>query len=626
MARINISVKGLQSALSVSLVPGGALLVGREPDESRIDWGALATCPAISDPVNYNTYQVESLAVPAGVVSANHLLVLADHAATAVYDLGSRNGSWAQVEPLQPIVFGEGQDFSITLAHTPDAESPLHRPQDVEWSQNEDFARAVEQELTRWLHESELPVRVTLHPPHSRAEGFLLVDDSLIELQVQGTLEVPTGTLMSIISEYIHGQNERFQQLSRRASEMVAASPEIRQILLRTATSAATGRRTLFLGPTGVGKELLARSYHGYSPRRDGPFVTVNCALLEKDLLYAQLFGARRGSFTSAVSDVPGLIEAAHGGTLFLDELGEMSPEVQKALLRFLDSRGEYYRLGDPKARRADVQIVGASNAPLDDPDYRSQRFRDDLWYRLAASVVLVPPLCERPEDVRAYLSSRKLHGGKLSVAEALSAEALADVMRDPWPGNFRDLENFIDRLPAVMRPGIIDRATCAAAIQEGRPRTFAGRSAAARGPERASTAAPPAAPSAVPDAAGRSSGKARAVTVLPKNAALGWEHITQSALSAFLQDQGEALAGWDQLQLLVERYLKPMYVAYAALPQHSWDSLLQVNYSAIARRLCIGDGSTVKTHLVRFEERFVRHNAPDSSKQPAATLASTSD
>lgn len=153
--------------------------------------------------------------------------------------------------------------------------------------------------------------------------------------------------------------------------------------------------------------------------------MTVNCALLEKDLLHVQLFGACRGSFTGAVADIVGLIEAAHGGTLFLDELGEMSADVQKALLRFLDSRGEYYRLGDSGPRMADVQVECASNVSLDDPACRGARFRSDLWYRLASAVIKVPPLHERPDDILAFLRSRTLPGNPLRIAECLTEDAL---------------------------------------------------------------------------------------------------------------------------------------------------------------------------------------------------------
>ena len=624
MTRIQIDSKELEGALSVRVEPGDALLVGRAPDPSRIEWSALGSRQSPADRMNDGTaadhYRIETMAVQSGRVSANHLLILRDAEATAVYDLGSRNGSWVQLQPRFPVVFDPDQDVAIALAGTPPTEPRLPQPKEATWTQDADFAGAVEQALVAWLVQVDAPIRLILHPPSACKDGFPLADDSHIEVQEYGTLRTPISTLLSLISEYIHAQNVRFMQLQRRVSGMVAASPEIREILLRTADSAASGRRTLFLGPTGVGKELLARSYHGYSLRHQGPFVTVNCALLDKDLLYAQLFGARRGSFTGAVADVPGLIEAANGGTLFLDELGEMNLEVQKALLRFLDSRGEYYRLGESRMRRADVQVIGASNAPIGDPEYRAQRFRDDLWYRLASSVIVVPPLHERPEDIRAYLSSRMLPGSKWSVAESLTEEALAVVLRDPWPGNFRDLENFIDRLPRVSAPRSISRQRCEAAIQEGRPTPVIARSAGPSGPPPVAAAAHAAASQPPRELPARPKGKLHAIPLLPANTALGWERIVGTALQAFLADQGEEPAGWDQLLLLVERYLKPMFVAHASAPAPGAVTTRPVNYSALARRLHIGDGSTVKTHLTRFEERFARSaGAADAEPSPAA-------
>lgn len=607
MIRIHIEVKELGAPLQAEVGAGRALLIGRAPDPSRIDWSALdpqtAACALVSAQTHPGHYTIETLTIASNRISANHLLVLNDGAAAGLYDLNSRNGSWVKLTPQRSTILLPEPEVKVSLAGAPQGEPQLPRPRDAQWDQPADFGMAVAQCITIWLKQCELPVRVLLHPPGSAAQGLKLADEGFIELQEEGTLNISGSTLIDQVSEYIHDQNTRFSQIERRASAMIAASPVIRQILLRTADAAASGRRTILLGATGVGKELLARSYHGYSPRHSGPFVTVNCALLNKDLLYAQLFGARRGSFTGAVADIAGLIEAAHGGTLFLDELGELCPEVQKALLRFLDSRGEYYRLGEPRVRHADVLLVCATNAPLDDSGYRSGRFRDDLWYRLASSVIRVPALRERPEDVRAFLESRPLHGGKWSVAQCLTPEALALALQDPWPGNFRDLENFVDRLPASACPHGIDRAQCEAALREGRAQGSSGSPAVSAQPTAAVTTP---AVRALAESVGRLGGRPRIESALPANAALGWDRINQIALSAFLEDQGEHQAGWDQLQLFVERYLKPMFVAHAAAPQQApGASLRSVNYAALARRLHIGDGSTVKTHLSRFAERF---------------------
>lgn len=649
MTRISIHARDLESSISATLEPGRALLIGRAPDPSRIDWGALlpqqAPCALMNPRTEAACYRVETFAVQSGRTSANHLLVLQDAAVTALYDLGSRNGSWVKLGPQRPIVMTGGFEVSISLAGTPTQESRLSRPKAADWREDEDFGTAVVRAIDAWLLQIDAPVHVVLKPVGSATSGFLLADDRAIELHEHGTLQLSITTLFELVSEYIHDQNVRWKQLQRRVSGMVTGSAVLREILSRTAEAAASSRRTIFLGPTGVGKELLARSYHGYSPRHSGPFVTVNCALLEKDLLYAQLFGARRGSFTGAIADVVGLIETADGGTLFLDELGELSPDVQKALLRFLDSRGEYYRLGEPRARHADIQLVCASNAPLDDPGYRSARFRDDLWYRLAASVIAVPPLCERPDDIRAFLSNRVLHGGKRRIVDCLTEEALDLVLKDPWPGNFRDLENFVARLPPVAGFERIDRARCEQATLEGRPKAVSASpttpvpaSPVPASPAPASSAPAPA--SSAPSLAAsadlqqapppkespiRPTARLRAAPSAHSNTALGWERIMHVTLSAFLEDHGEEQAGWDQLHLLIERYLKPMFVAHGATLKQVPIVGCSVNYSALARKLHIADGSTVKTHLTRFEERLAamaplplaHAGAPSQSKAP---------
>lgn len=629
MTRIRIAASELESEIEVEVAPGEALLIGRAPDPNSLDWTALVLPQAPYALMNVRiaqaNYRLETLALPSALLSANHLLVLGDGALISVFDLGSRNGSFIRLDPQYPMVGTAGQSLQFCLASAAPFMSPPARPRDARWAREVDFCAAVQKALVAWLQELSAPVQVILHAPGSQSDGFLLADDNILELQVHGTLQFPGSTLLDMVNDYIHDQNARFLQLRRRAADMVAASPAIQQILARTAEAAATGRRTLLLGPTGVGKELLARSYHRYSPRSEGPFVTVNCALLEKELLYAQLFGARRGSFTGAVTDLAGLIEAAHGGTLFLDELGEMSLEVQKALLRFLDSRGEYYRLGDPKPRRSEVQLVCASNVPLDEPGHRSGRFRDDLWYRLAACVLNIPPLAARPQDVREFLDSRLLRGSIWSVADCLTTEALELVLQDPWPGNFRDLENFVDRLPVAARPRSIGRDKCAEALREGRPP--ATPAPAAEAPALLLSATSPVAPAPItaspPPAPERPApsepappplSRLRADAASPSNGELGWNRIVNTALGAFLEDQGEKPAGWDQLQLFVERYLKPMFVAQAAAPAQAASGARAPSYAALARRLNIGDGSTVKTHLLRFEERFAQPAGAKSS------------
>ena len=433
----------------------------------------------------------------------------------------------------------------------------------------------------------------------------MLADESILQIEPRLDRTVPTAlpSIYETIHRYISAQNGRYLQLQTRHLGMVASAPETQQILLRTADAARGGKRVVFLGPTGVGKELLARSYHGYSPCHHGPFVTVNCGQLDRELLYAQLFGAARGSFTGAVRDVVGLVESADGGTLFLDELGEMSLDVQRSLLRFLDSRGEYYRLGDPKPRRARVQVVCASNLALSNPKIRSERFRNDLWYRLANVVIHVRPLRERHKDIVAFLSTRHPPESAVSAWDALSPQAQKWVLSYSWPGNFRELESFVEGLPAALERHELTARQCEDLHSANMPCSVTPCACESASSARA----------ALPPSRGGMPASSSAFMALrrrqPEVAALpneqfDWAGVLGRSLQAFLQDQGPQPASWDQLYLLCEHYLKPLFIAQATVGIAS-ASLKRVNYSAVARQLNIGDGSTVKTHLARFERRF---------------------
>ncbi len=396
------------------------------------------------------------------------------------------------------------------------------------------------------------------------------------------TFEVPWLAVIDRVRDYVNEENIRFEQLAGHEEDFILASPLMREVHCQIVDAAAYGMRLMLLGPTGAGKERLARCFHNHSRQHKGPYATVNCALLKENLLYAQLFGAKKGSYTGAVQDIVGVVEAAHEGTLFLDEVGEMEIDVQKALLRFLDSRGEYQRLGDTRVRRANVQIVCATNVALDSQSERQGKFRDDLWYRLAVKVVMVPPLCQRKEDILAFLKSRFLRGGHIRAIEAFTPSALKMVLGDPWPGNFRDLENFVERLPPNALPQTLDEVACEAALREG------------RGP--------------APARAGRSSGMLRAISI-PAAAPTSttWNDISGIADVAFEEDYGAAPKNWGQLQIYMEKYLKPIFIAsFSGLTEIN-EIGKNINYSDLARKLNIADGTTVKMHLSRYIERFRR-------------------
>jgi two-component system, NtrC family, response regulator AtoC len=180
---------------------------------------------------------------------------------------------------------------------------------------------------------------------------------------------------------------------------LVAASPAMRAVLQWVERAAGGDHPVLLVGETGVGKELVARAIHARSTRCAEAFVPVNCGAIPSTLIEGELFGSRKGAFTGAATDRTGLLERAHRRTLFLDEIGELPLDVQPVLLRVLDS-GESRRLGETVPRRLDIRIVSATNRSLPDEVVRG-RFRRDLYYRLQVLTCEIPPLRERPDDLR---------------------------------------------------------------------------------------------------------------------------------------------------------------------------------------------------------------------------------
>jgi len=228
--------------------------------------------------------------------------------------------------------------------------------------------------------------------------------------------------------------------------DLVGCSPrflQVRELLARAAESRVS---VLLLGETGVGKDMFAKAVHQGSPRRDKPFVAVNCAAIPKDLIEAELFGVEKGAYTGADQSRPGRFERAHGGTLFLDEVGELSPQAQAALLRVLQER-ELERVGDTRTRKVDVRLVAATNENLEEA-VQAGRFRADLLYRLNVYSVTVPPLRERIDDIPELVSHfidkySNLHGKHVS---GLTDRAMVTLRSYQWPGNIRELANIIER------------------------------------------------------------------------------------------------------------------------------------------------------------------------------------
>jgi two-component system, NtrC family, response regulator HydG len=228
--------------------------------------------------------------------------------------------------------------------------------------------------------------------------------------------------------------------------EMVGQSPAFRAAYELLRKAAAAQITVLLLGETGVGKEMFARYLHSSSPRAAEPFVAVNCAAIPPDLVESELFGVEKGAYTGASVSRPGRFERAHGGTLFLDEVGDLPPPAQAKLLRVLQE-GELERVGDQRTRKVDVRLVAATNANLQQL-VKEGRFRSDLYYRLNAYQVFIPPLRERKEDIsplakRFLAKFSALHEKKLL---GFSDKAKRALLEYPWPGNIRELQNMIER------------------------------------------------------------------------------------------------------------------------------------------------------------------------------------
>jgi DNA-binding NtrC family response regulator len=217
----------------------------------------------------------------------------------------------------------------------------------------------------------------------------------------------------------------------------------------------------VILGETGTGKELVARSIHYNSPRKDKPFVVQNCGALPEGLLESELFGHKRGAFTGAVSDKKGLFEIAHGGTIFLDEVGDTPPALQVRLLRVLQE-GEIRRLGEGRPFKVDVRVIAATHRDLKE-EIKAGKFREDLFYRIHAFPIPLPPLSERTGDIPVLVDHfLKKYSQRLGKTCRISSECLDLLEHYPFPGNVRELENEVVRALTLATEG-----------EELRPRLF---------------------------------------------------------------------------------------------------------------------------------------------------------
>jgi len=234
---------------------------------------------------------------------------------------------------------------------------------------------------------------------------------------------------------------------------IIGKSPRMQEVFAAVSRVAPTRATVLLAGESGIGKDLIARAIHHHSPRRDRPFVKINCSALPENLMESELFGYEKGAFTGAASARAGKFEQADGGTAFLDEIGDVPPPVQVKLLRVLQER-EFERLGSNKTLKVDVRVIAATNQDLR-AALEQGAFREDLYYRLNVVPINIPPLRERKEDIP-YLVEHFLAkyseetGGRV---RSVTPAAMEKLIAYHWPGNVRELENIIQRA-MVLAPG----------------------------------------------------------------------------------------------------------------------------------------------------------------------------
>lgn len=234
--------------------------------------------------------------------------------------------------------------------------------------------------------------------------------------------------------------------------KIVGRSRQMKTIAETIARIAPTEVPVLIVGPSGSGKELVAKALHDQSLRSDRNFVAINCGALSEGVLESELFGHEKGAFTGSVSKREGLFEKAGGGSIFLDEIGETKPETQVKLLRVLED-GTFYPVGSSVARQTNVRVISATNRDLQEA-IKEKNFREDLYFRIGVVKIILPPLLERKGDIQPLLQHFWRGDDKISYTDS----ALELLIRYDWPGNIRQLKNFTDRMMALKPKGSVDK------------------------------------------------------------------------------------------------------------------------------------------------------------------------
>ena len=307
---------------------------------------------------------------------------------------------------------------------------------------------------------SHMGARGALNVGRRRADAFLEDDIELLSQVAQQVVIAVDNALAyrqiaelkdKLAEEKLYLEDEIKTEYN--FEEIVGESPALTRVLKQLEIVAPTDSTVLIQGETGTGKELVARALHNLGARRERRFVRLNCAAIPMGLVESELFGHERGAFTGAIAQKIGRFELANGGTLFLDEIGDVPPELQSKLLRILQEQ-EFERLGSTRTIRVDVRLIAATNRDLRQM-VADREFRNDLYYRLNVFPIVVPPLRERAGDIPAlvrHFASKYARRMKKTL-ESIPSEAMEALSRYAWPGNIRELENFIERA-VILSPG----------------------------------------------------------------------------------------------------------------------------------------------------------------------------
>jgi formate hydrogenlyase transcriptional activator len=294
--------------------------------------------------------------------------------------------------------------------------------------------------------------RTARHPYDADEVEFLTQVAGQIAIAIENALAYEEITRLKdrLAEEKLYLEEEIRSEMG--FERIIGNSPALRHVLQLVDTVAPSDSTVLLLGETGTGKELIARAIHERSRRKDRTFVKLNCAAIPTGLLESELFGHEKGAFTGAISQKVGRMELADQGTLFLDEVGDIPPEIQPKLLRVLQER-EFERLGSTHTRKVNVRLVAATNRDLEKM-VADREFRNDLYYRLNVFPIRIPPLRDRREDIPLLVAYfvQKLGNQMQKRIDAIPVSVMKGLVAWDWPGNIRELENFVERAVILTR------------------------------------------------------------------------------------------------------------------------------------------------------------------------------